>query len=76
MSSFHGLVEVLQPIAVPVDVEDMSLMEEPIKDRRRGQTARRSEPRDPDFRRGRRRQWMVMNMNALQQVDVPVESTL
>ena len=28
MSSFHGLVEVLQPIAVPVDVEDMGLIKE------------------------------------------------
>ena len=36
MGSFHGLVEVLQPIAVPVDVEDMGLMEQPVKDRRRG----------------------------------------
>jgi hypothetical protein len=36
VSSFHGLVEVLQPIAVPVDVEDMGLVEEPVKDCRRG----------------------------------------
>jgi hypothetical protein len=45
MSSFHGLVEVLQAIAVPVDVEDMGFVEEPVKDRRRGFSRRLTSPR-------------------------------
>ncbi len=32
MDAFHGLVEVLQPIAVPVDIEDMGFVEEPVED--------------------------------------------
>jgi hypothetical protein len=34
VSSFYDLVEVLQPIAVPVDVEHMEFVEDPVGDGR------------------------------------------
>ena len=32
MDAFHGLVEVLQPIVVPVDIEERGFVEEPVED--------------------------------------------